>query len=158
MMSAAVSHLDDPQYELGLDCGLRDLNWLYLRRFLAELERDFDQKRTYLAYLATRWSTAYDMLASFEQTVILGGNPSDFERTYFQACAAQLRGKGLHLLALLRQNGGLEIEKLLGFSCDDIAAMVQQLEISEGIIHRAMTQARRQELSAIFGGYSARTA
>ncbi len=153
-----ISHLDDPQYDLGFDCGLSDLNWLYLRRFLSELERDFEHKRTYLAYLATRWITAQDMLRSYESTVILGGSPSEFERQYFRACAAQIRGKGLHLLALIKQNPDFDLEKTLGFSEDDLGSMIREVEISEGIVFKAMTPGRREELRNIFGGHSARTA
>lgn len=147
----SVSHLDDPQYELGLDCGLRDLNWLYLRKFLLELEREFDQQREYVAYLATRWLTAYDMVRSYQESVILCGNPSEFEKHYFAACIAEIKGKGIHLLNMLQQNVNLDLHKLLGFSSDDVAAMVRELEISEGAVYRAMTDARKNEIAEALG-------
>jgi hypothetical protein len=148
-MTTTATHLDDPQYELGLDCGLRNLDWLYLRKFFVDLERDFDQQRAYLAYLSTRWFTAYEMLKSYEDCVILEGKANTYEHTYFAACLAELRGKGLHLLNLVQQNTSLDLKAVVGFGPDDITAVIAELATSEGAAHRAMTEARKQELDAV---------
>lgn len=137
-----------------MDCGLKDLNWLYLRQFLHELERDFDQKRAYLAYLATRWVTGYEMLRSYQDAVIYQSTPSEFEMTYFKACAAQLKGKGLHLLALLQQNPGMDLDRSVGFGADDVMAIVQEIEISAGVVYSAMTPTRRNRLDSLLNASS----
>ena len=151
-MAVESPHLDDPQYKLGLDCGLRDLNWLYMREFLLELQQEFENKRTALAWLAARWWTAYDMVRSYERAVILGGNPTNFEDTYYRACLAEIKGRGLHLLNLINQNPEVEFEKLVGFTTADIGAIINELEIEEGAVYRAMTLVRHEKLKALLSG------
>ena len=146
--------LDDNQtLDLGLDYGVdvRASDWFYMKKLIADVQRDLAREKKHAIMILTRWLTTYDMLRTYEDEVIIRGSPTLAEVSYFRGSLALVKGHGIHILNLfdhIQQSP----EEATGVSCDDISAIIHELELTEDTYKgEVIPKKREEELLSIFG-------
>lgn len=71
----------------------------YIRKLLAEVERELHAEQKYAARLTMKWLVAYDMVRTQEASLMVQDGPILAEQTALRGYLAILRGHGIHLLA-----------------------------------------------------------
>jgi hypothetical protein len=144
----------DPQSSLIFDGDIRHSDWFYMKKFLADFHRDMAATDRHLLKIIGNWLTAYDMLKTYEDVLIIDGNPNQLERDYFRASLAIIKGHGIHLLSII-ENQPFNIPREMGVKVGDIAAMVEELAATEQAFSGKTPLARTQLLQGVFGAHQA---
>jgi hypothetical protein len=138
--------------ELPISEDIRSSDWQYVRRFLTNLQRELREGKKLFLKLVADWSTAYDMLRAFEDSVMFSeSGPSLSERQFFLGNVVILRGLGIHILNLLETHD-LEIPPEMGLTVKDLAAMLAELKGTEAAHSIEEVPSKSKLLEEIFGG------
>lgn len=136
MHSPYMSPPDQQLLDIPFSSDIRSSDWFYMKRFLAELQRELAEGKRYYLKIVGGWCQAYDMLRAYEDAILLHGEPSQAERRFFMGNLAVIKGFGIHILNIV-ESGNLEIPKEMGISLKDLVAMVEEL----GAMEKAYTLA-----------------
>ncbi len=138
---------NQPEFEYKVD----ERDWSAVKLLVEELEQELAERRNHLLFRITAWCFALKVFKRVESEKMVVGQPLERDSKYHKALIAFLRGCGEVLLVEL--GAQQEIDSMqVGFSYADLAAMVEELKISEREWYGDMTKERRAEiLNDVFG-------
>ena len=142
---------------LGLDFGpdIRASDWFFMKKLIVDVQVELTRKHTKYAFMIlSRWLTSYEMMQTYEDEVVINGNPTQSEMSYFRACLAHIKANGIAVLSLL-EHLQYAPEETTGISCRDINAMIEEMSMREGVYeNEKLPEKREEELAKIFGNGS----
>lgn len=126
---------------------------MFVKRLLSDLQDDLQREERFLIGIVSRYMIGLELFRLCEEITIHGAKaPSQRDAAYHRGMLAIFRGLGVLLLDDLRQHEEIDIEKALGFTHQDVAAVVEELAVDERMHYGDMTEARRAEiLQEVFG-------
>lgn len=137
------------QRELEYKIDARD--WSAVKLLVEELNEELIQRRNHLLFRVTGWYFALKVFRRVESEKMVLKQPQERDSNYHRAILAFLKGCGEMLLVELGNHQDIDPSKIgIGFS--DMAAMVEELRMSEREWYGDMTESRRAEiLNDVFG-------
>lgn len=136
-----------PEFEYRVD----ERDWSAVRLLVEELEQELAERRTHLLFRITAWYFALKVFKRVESEKIVLRPPAERDSKYHKAMLAFLRGCGELLLVELSSHQEID-PATIGIGFADLAAMVEDLKITEREWYGDMTKSRRAEiLNDVFG-------
>jgi hypothetical protein len=127
------------------DYKVDERDWSAVKLLVEELEQELAERRNHLLFRITAWCFALKVFKRVEAEKVVLRPPSDRDSKYHRAIIAFLRGCGEILLVELSAHQEIDPERV-GISFAALAAMVEELKISEREWYGDMTEARRREI------------
>lgn len=138
---------DQPEFEYKVD----ERDWSAVKLLIEELEQELAERRNHLLFRVSAWCFAVKIFKRVESEKIVLRTPAERDSKHHKAMIAFLRGCGEILLVELTAQQEIDPMRV-GISFADLAAMVEELKISEREWYGDMTKARRAEiLNDVFG-------
>ena len=136
-----------PEFEYRVD----ERDWSAVRLLVEELEQELAERRTHLLFRITAWYFALKVFKRVENEKTVLRPPTERDSKYHKAMLAFLRGCGEMLLVELGNHQEIDPAQIgIGFA--DLAAMVEDLKMTEREWYGDMTKSRRAEiLTDVFG-------
>jgi hypothetical protein len=126
-------------------------DWSAVKLLVEELEQELAQRRSHLLFRITAWYFALKVFKRVETEKMVLGTPQERDQKYHRAMLAFLRGCGEVLVVELGNHQEVAPESV-GISYHDLAAMVEDLRMSERERYGDMKTERRAEiLNDVFG-------
>ena len=126
-------------------------DWSAVKLLVEELEQELAEKRNHLLFRITAWCFALKVFKRVESEKMVLRQPLERDSKYHKAIIAFMRGCGEILLVELDTHQEIDPVRV-GISFSDLAAMVEELRISEREWYGDMTPERRAEiLTDVFG-------
>jgi len=126
-------------------------DWGAVKLLIEELKQELAARRSHLLFRITAWYFALKVFKRVEIDKIVLKEPGERDLKYHKAIIAFLRGCGELLLVDLDSHQEIDPQHI-GIGYGDLAAMVEELKISERERYGDMTQSRREEiLNDVFG-------
>lgn len=133
------------------DYQVDERDWSAVKLLVEELEQELAERRNHLLFRITAWYFAVRVFKRVQKDKIVLREPVERDSKYHKAIIAFLRGCGEVLLVELSNHQEVDPQKV-GIGYADLAAMVEELKISEREWYGDMTQSRRAEiLNDVFG-------
>jgi hypothetical protein len=127
------------------DYKVDERDWSAVKLLVEELEQELAERRNHLLFRITAWYFAVRVLKRVQTEKMVMREPSERDFKYHRAMVAFLRGCGEVLLVELSNHQEIDPQKV-GIAYADLAAMVEELKISEREWYGDMTPARRAEI------------
>jgi len=137
--------MTDPKTQQEFDYKVDERDWSAVKLLVEELEQELAERRNHLLFRITAWYIALKVFKRVEVEKVVLRPPSDRDFKYHRAIIAFLRGCGEILLVELSAHQEIDPERV-GISFAALAAMVEELKISEREWYGDMTEARRREI------------
>jgi len=142
-----VTTTNQSEFEYKVD----ERDWSAVRLLVEELEQELAEKRNHLLYRITAWYFGLKVFKRVESEKMVLRQPVERDSKYHKAIIAFLRGCGEVLLVELSTHQEIDPVRV-GINFADLAAMVEELKISEREWYGDMTEERRVEiLNNVFG-------
>jgi hypothetical protein len=128
----------------------------FAARLIAQMQREFSQKRRHMLRIVGQWLTAFDYVKMLEEEHLAASAPLQPQTEFLSGTVALVKGLGILLLAHLQS---ADVDRLDGFGLTyaDLAACVQELEDIDRALHSDLTPAMIGQMnSVLFGGESPR--
>jgi len=133
------------------DYKIDERDWGAVKLLIEELKQELAARRSHLLFRITAWYFALKVFKRVEIDKIVLKEPGERDLKYHKAIIAFLRGCGELLLVDLDSHQEIDPQHI-GIGYGDLAAMVEELKISERERYGDMTQSRREEiLNDVFG-------
>lgn len=133
------------------DYKVDERDWTAVKLLIDELKQELAERRNHLLFRITAWYFALKVFRRVEGEKMVLQEPTERDSKYHKAMLAFLRGCGEILLLELGNNREIEPERV-GITFADVAAVTEELRISEREWYGDMTQSRREEiLNDVFG-------
>lgn len=140
-----------PQRQQELEYKVDERDWTAVRLLVEELEQELAERRNHLLFRITAWQFALKVFRRVESEKLVMRSPVERDTEYHRATLAFLRGCGEVLMLELKKSEKIDPQSI-GLSFAGIAAVVEELRISEREKYGDMTPARREEiLTDVFG-------
>jgi hypothetical protein len=126
-------------------------DWSAVRLLVEELEQELAERRNHLLFRITAWYFALKVFKRVESNKVVLKEPLERDTKYHKAMLAFLRGCGEMLLVELGNHQDIDPQRV-GITYADLAAMIEELKMSEREWYGDMTKDRRTEiLTNVFG-------
>jgi hypothetical protein len=142
-----VTTTNQPEFDYKVD----ERDWSAVKLLVEELEQELAEKRNHLLFRMTAWCFALKVFKRVESEKMVLRDPSERDSKYHRAMIAFMRGCGEILLVELGAHQEIDPVRV-GISFPDLAAMVEEMRISEREWYGDMTPERSAEiLNDVFG-------
>jgi hypothetical protein len=126
-------------------------DWAAVKLLVDELKEELAQRRSHLLFRITAWHITLKIFKRIESEKMVLKEPLERDTKYHRANLAFLRGCGEVLLVDLDTHENIDPTSI-GISYQDMAAVVEELRISEREWYGDMKEGRREELlNDVFG-------
>jgi hypothetical protein len=139
------STVTTPQTQQELEYKVDERDWSAVKLLVEEMKEEMAERRNHLLFRITAWHFTLKVFRRVENEKMVLRSPQERDAKYHKAMLAFLRGCGEILLLELGVQQDIDSQSV-GISYADMAAVVEELKMTEREWYGDMTEARRDEI------------